>query len=141
MSLAYSSTTGSCASSSGASSSGRGSNRAARQHKVGAAAPAPLVTPSTNPQAVMAADQPEMPNNGLPGKKIIINHKTRQKKMVFRLIFFLACIILSVLSNFLLHSFSYFRRVSQFFFFVCSYFSICVLVKRFADETRSKFCI
>lgn len=35
---------------------------------MGAAAPAPLVTPTTNAAAVMAADQPDMPNNGLAGK-------------------------------------------------------------------------
>ncbi|XP_031342168.1 E3 ubiquitin-protein ligase TRIP12-like isoform X1 [Photinus pyralis] len=57
-------TTGSCASSSGASGSGSSSRRATRQHKVGAAAPAPLST-SASHTATMAADQPEMPNNSL----------------------------------------------------------------------------
>ncbi|KAI4466325.1 e3 ubiquitin-protein ligase trip12 [Holotrichia oblita] len=61
----HNSTTGSCASSSGASGSGRGSSRTTRQHKVGAAAPVPLSTPTTNAAAAMAADQPDMPNNGL----------------------------------------------------------------------------
>ncbi|GJQ67325.1 hypothetical protein Trydic_g8224 [Trypoxylus dichotomus] len=61
----HNSTTGSCASSSGASGSGRGSSRTTRQHKVGAAAPVPLSTPATNAAAAMAADQPDMPNNGL----------------------------------------------------------------------------
>ncbi|RZC38081.1 E3 ubiquitin-protein ligase TRIP12, partial [Asbolus verrucosus] len=61
----HSSTTGSCASSSGASGSGSSSRRAARQHKVGAAAPALLTAPATHAAAAMAADQPDMPNNGL----------------------------------------------------------------------------
>ncbi|XP_008200479.2 E3 ubiquitin-protein ligase TRIP12 isoform X1 [Tribolium castaneum] len=64
-SKAHSSTTGSCASSSGASGSGSSSRRAARQHKVGAAAPALLTAPATHAAAAMAADQPDMPNNGL----------------------------------------------------------------------------
>ncbi|XP_017785383.1 PREDICTED: E3 ubiquitin-protein ligase TRIP12 isoform X2 [Nicrophorus vespilloides] len=55
----HNATTGSCASSSG----GRGSSsssRASRQHKVGAAAPAPV--PAT---PAMASDQSDIPNNGL----------------------------------------------------------------------------
>ncbi|CAG9853614.1 unnamed protein product [Phyllotreta striolata] len=62
----HSSTTGSCASSSGASGSGSGSRRAVRQQKVGSAAPPALLSaPATQAAAAMAADQPEMPNNGL----------------------------------------------------------------------------
>ncbi|XP_072379801.1 E3 ubiquitin-protein ligase TRIP12 isoform X1 [Diabrotica undecimpunctata] len=61
----HSSTTGSCASSSGASGSGSSSRRAVRQQKVGSAAPALLSAPATHAAAAMAADQPEMPNNGL----------------------------------------------------------------------------
>lgn len=61
----HSSTTGSCASSSGASGSGSSSRRATRQHKVGAAAPAPLSTSVPHTAATMAADQSELPNNGL----------------------------------------------------------------------------
>lgn len=62
----HSSTTGSCASSSGASGSGGSSRRAVRQQKVGSAVPALLSAPPTaHAAAAMAADQPEMPNNGL----------------------------------------------------------------------------
>lgn len=61
----HSSTTGSCASSSGASGSGSSSRRAARQQKVGSSAPALLTAPAPHAAAAMAADQPEMPNNGL----------------------------------------------------------------------------
>ncbi|XP_057663764.1 E3 ubiquitin-protein ligase TRIP12 isoform X1 [Diorhabda carinulata] len=61
----HSSTTGSCASSSGASGSGGSSRRAVRQQKVGSAAPALLSAPAAHAAAAMAADQPEMPNNGL----------------------------------------------------------------------------
>ncbi|KAF5283720.1 hypothetical protein FQR65_LT13755 [Abscondita terminalis] len=61
----HSSTTGSCASSSGASGSGSSSRRATRQHKVGAAAPAPLSTSAPHTTTTMAADQSELPNNGL----------------------------------------------------------------------------
>lgn len=61
----HNTTTGSCASSSGASGSGSSSRRAARQQKVGSAAPALLSAPATHAAAAMAADQPEIPNNGL----------------------------------------------------------------------------
>lgn len=67
--LGHSSTTGSCASSSGASGSGSGSRRAARQHKVGAAAAPDLLTaPAPQAAAAMATESSDMPNNGLPGK-------------------------------------------------------------------------
>lgn len=65
--LGHTTTTGSCASSSGASGSGSSSRRAARQHKVGAAAPAPLATSAPHATAAMASDQSDMPNNGLAG--------------------------------------------------------------------------
>lgn len=77
--IGHNSTTGSCASSSGASGSGRGSSRTTRQHKVGAAAPVPLSTPATNAAAAMAADQPDMPNNGLAGKNLHIFLKDGRK--------------------------------------------------------------